>query len=63
MKLKRYKVTAKNNVEYLMTNYIKAESIDEAKEIFTQKFENGDVACGYSELQFQEVKREEAKCI
>jgi hypothetical protein len=59
-KIKRYKVTAKN-IEYLMTNYIKAENIEEAKSIFSQKFDNGDVCVGSSEIQFQEIKREEIR--
>ena len=57
MKLKRYKVTAKN-VEYLMTNYIKAANIKEASEIFIQRWENGDIVVNNSEIQFQEIKRE-----
>ena len=58
LKLKRYKITAKN-IEYLMTNYIQAENMEKAKSIFKEKFDNGDVCVGSSEIQFQEVKREE----
>lgn len=54
MKLKRYKVTAKN-VEYLMTNYFKAINIEDAKEKFRIRFNNGDIAVGSSEIQFAEV--------
>ena len=59
-KLKRYKVTAKN-VEYLMTNYIKAVNIYDAKERFKQRFNDGDIAVNNSEIEFQEVTREEIK--
>lgn len=58
--LKRYKVTAKN-VEYLMSNYIKALSIEDAKERFINRFNDGEVAVNDSQIQFQEVKREEVK--
>ena len=58
--VKRYKVTAKN-VEYLMTNYIKAVSVQDAKEKFHQRFMNGDVVVNNSEIKFQEIKREEVK--
>lgn len=55
MKLKRYKVTAKN-VEYLMTNYIKAVNIVDAKERFMERFNNGDIAVCNNGIEFQEIK-------
>ena len=59
-KLKRYAVTA-NNVEFLMTNYIKAENIQQARELFIEKWNNGDVAVNNSEIIFARIKREEIK--
>jgi len=53
-KKKGYKITAKN-VEYLISQYINADSAEEAKSIFKQDFENGQIGVGGSEVQFQEV--------
>lgn len=60
VKLKRYAVTA-NNIEFLMTNYIMAKNIQEAKELFMEKWNEGNIAVNNSEIIFQRIKREEIK--
>jgi hypothetical protein len=59
-KLKRYAVTG-NNIEFLMTNYIMAKNIQEAKELFIEKWNEGNIAVNNSEIIFQSIKREEIK--
>ena len=54
-KMKRYKITAKN-VEYIMTQYIKAHNKQEAKERFISYWKEGDFAVNNNEIQFQEIK-------
>jgi len=61
-KLKRYEVDAKN-IEYLMTSYVKAKGIEEAKTIFCKRFSDGYIPVNNSEIQFQIIKRKEAKHI
>ena len=58
--LKRYKIRAKN-VEHLLTSYIEAVNIYDAKKKFHYHFTLGDIAIINSELVFQEVKRKEIK--
>lgn len=54
-KIKSYKITAKN-IEYLCSKHIKAENINEAKELYKTAFDNGEIPVGASGIQFQEIK-------
>jgi hypothetical protein len=59
-RLKQYKITAKE-VNYLNSCNIFALNRTKAKEKFKEFFESGRVLVGSSEIQFQEIKREEVK--
>lgn len=53
--MKTYKITA-NNIEKLFTKDIEAENIDQAKEIYIEKFNNGDIVAMNSDIEFIEIK-------